>query len=143
MREHAADFLREVEARPQAPEAGVAHRLTGVTKWVQGDFDGARGHCEQALATFNSDRDCDLAFRFGQDLSVAAMSYLALALWPLGEVDRALDLFERVKSRIAETTHIGTVAYGNAHAILFEMMRGDFVRAAPLAAALCSSRARA
>ncbi len=136
MREHAADFLREVEACPEAPEAGVAHRLTGVTQWVEGDFDGARGHCEQALATFNPDRDGDLAFRFGQDLSVAAMSYLALALWPLGEVDRALDLFERVKSRIAETAHIGTVAYGSAHAILFEMMRGDFVRVAPLAAAL-------
>ena len=136
MREHAADFLREVEACPEAPEAGVAHRLTGVTQWVEGDFDGARGHCEQALATFNPDRDGDLAFRFGQDLSVADMSYLALALWPLGEVDRALDLFERVKSRIAETAHIGTVAYGSAHAILFDMMRGDFARVAPLAAAL-------
>ena len=136
MREHAADFLREVEACPEVPEAGVAHRLTGVTQWIQGDFDGARGHCEQALATFDLDRDGDLAFRFGQDLSVAAMSYLALALWPLGEVDRALDLFECVKSRIAETAHIGTVAYGSAHAILFEMLRGDFVRVAPVAAAL-------
>src|SRR5208337_4339257 len=136
MREHAAAFLREVEARPQAPEAGVAHRLIGVTKWVEGDFDAARGHCEQALAIFNPARDGDLAFRFGQDLGVAAMSYLALALWPLGEADRAFEFIERVKSRIVDTAHIGTVAYGNAHAILFEMMRGDFVRVAPLALAL-------
>ncbi len=138
MREQADAFLREVEARPHAPEAGVAHRLTGVTKWVEGDFDGARCHLELALATFNSDRDRDLAFRFGQDLSVAAMSYLSLALWPLGEVDRALDLIEGVKSRITEITHIGTVAYGYFHAILFEMMRGEFARAAPLAAALAN-----
>ncbi len=64
------------------------------------------------------------------------MSYLALALWPLGEVDRALDLIERVKSRITEIQHIGSVAYGYVHAIMFEMMRGEFARAAPLAAAL-------
>ncbi len=136
MHQHAAAFLREVEARPDAPEAGVAHRLTGLTKWAEGDFVGARSHLELALGTFNPDRDRDLAFRFGQDLSVAAMSYLALALWPLGEVDRALDLIERVKSRITEIQHIGTVAYGYVHAIMFEMMRGEFARAAPLAAVL-------
>ncbi len=67
MHEHAAAFLREVEARPDAPEAGVAHRLTGVTKWAEGDFVGARSHLELALGTFNPDRDRDLAFRFGQD----------------------------------------------------------------------------
>ncbi len=136
MREHSVAFLREVEARPQAPEAGVAHRLIGVTNWVEGDFDAARGHCEQALAIFNPARDSDLAFRFGQDLGVAAMSYLALALWPLGEVDRALDLIDQVKSRITEIAHIGTIAYGYVHAILFEMMRGEFARAAPLVGAL-------
>src|SRR5208282_2683806 len=136
MHQHAAAFLREVEARPDAPEAGVAHRLTGLTKWAEGDFVGARSHLELALGTFYPDRDRDLAFRFGQDLSVAAMSYLALALWPLGEVDRALDLIERVKSRITEIQHIGTVAYGYVHAIMFEMLRGEFARAAPLAAAL-------
>ncbi len=37
---------------------------------------------------------------------------------------------------MAEIAHIGTVAYGNFHAVMFELMRGEFARAAPFAAAL-------
>ena len=54
----------------------------------------ARDHFERALALFQPGRDDDLAFRFGQDPGVAAMLYLALALWPLGEVDRAVSLVD-------------------------------------------------
>ena len=38
----------------------------------------------------NSERDRDLAFRFAQDTGVSAMIVLALTLWPLGEIKRAL-----------------------------------------------------
>ena len=41
MREMAAAFVSDVESRPHAPEAGVAHRVNGVTKWLAGDFSGA------------------------------------------------------------------------------------------------------
>ena len=33
MRAHAADFLSDVQARPDSPEAGVAHRVAGATCW--------------------------------------------------------------------------------------------------------------
>ena len=33
MREHAAGFLSDVEASPDSPEAGVAHRAAGMTCW--------------------------------------------------------------------------------------------------------------
>ncbi len=136
MRAHAATFLCEVEDQPDSPEAGVAHRVCGITNWVEGDYVGACGHFERALARFNPERDGDFAYRFGHDPDVGARAYFALALWPLGEVDRALDLVERMKSRMAEIAHIGTVAYGNFHAVMFELMRGEFARAAPFAAAL-------
>ena len=136
MREHAAAFLRDVERRPHSPEAGVAHRINGITSWFAGEFAEARGHYEKALAIFDPARDADLAYRFGQDAGVGALAYRALALWPLGEVDSAVRSMEAAKARASELTHAGTIAYCKMHAAMFEMMRGDFARAAPLATAL-------
>ena len=39
-----------------------------------------------ALGLFQPGRDDDLAFRFGANPGVAAMLYLAIVLWPLGDV---------------------------------------------------------
>ena len=130
MRAHAAAFLSDVEARPDSPEAGVAHRAAGVTCWFAGEYREARDHLERALALFQPGRDDDLAFRFGQDPGVAAMAFLAIALWPLGEVDRAVSLIDRMQTRIADLTHVGTLAIGRMHAAMFELMRGDHARAA-------------
>ncbi len=42
MRAHLADFLNDVEARPDSPEAGVAHRAAGTTCWFAGEYREAR-----------------------------------------------------------------------------------------------------
>src|SRR5277367_2488158 len=131
MRAHSAAFLNDVEARPDSPEAGVGHRAAGITCWVAGEYREARDHLERARALFQPGRDDDLAFRFGPDPGVAAMAYLAFASWPLGEVDRAISLIERMQTRIADLTHVGTLALGRMLAALFELMRGDRTRAAP------------
>jgi class 3 adenylate cyclase/predicted ATPase len=131
MRAHAAAFLSDVEAIPDSPEAGVAHRVAGITCWFAGEYREARDHLESALALFQPGRDDDLAFRFGHDPGVAAMAYLAFASWPLGEVDRAISLIDRTQGRIAGLTHVSTLALGRMHAALFELMRGDHTRAAP------------
>jgi tetratricopeptide (TPR) repeat protein len=73
MREHSAAFLSEVEARPDSPEACIAHRMAGSTHWFAGEYVEARDHLERALALFNPGRDDDLAFRFGQDPGIAAI----------------------------------------------------------------------
>ena len=65
MRAHAETFLGDVEARPDSPEAGIAHRATGLTCWFAGEYVEARDHLERALALFQPGRDDDLAFRFG------------------------------------------------------------------------------
>ena len=131
MRAHAATLLSGVEARPDSPEAGVAHRAAGLRCWFTGEYREARDHFERALALFQPGRDDDLAFRFGQDSGVGAMAYLALASWPLGEVDRAISLIDRMQMRIADLTHVGTRAFGRLHGAFFELMRGEHARAAP------------
>ena len=131
MRTHAETFLGDVEARPNSPEAGVAHRTAGVTHWFAGEYREAREHLEQALALFHPERDDDLAFRFGPDPGVLAMHYLALTLWPMGDIGRAVSLVGRAEARIADLTHVGTLAPGRMHAAMFDLMRGDRARVAP------------
>ena len=135
-REHSTAFLSDVEARPDSPEAGVAHRIAGSTHWSAGEYAEAREHQERALALFQPGRDDDLAFRFGHDAGVAAMRMLALTLWPLGEVDRAVSLVAGAQARTAGLTHVGTSALERFQAVMFELMRGDHARAAPNAVEL-------
>ena len=136
MQAHAAAFLGDVEARPNSPEAGVAHRAAEVTCWFAGQYREARDHLEQALVLFQAGRDDDLAFRFGVDPGTAAIVYLAFASWPLGEVDRATSLIDSMQKRITDLTHVGTLAFATGYAAFFQLMRGDRGRAAPKAVEL-------
>ena len=43
MRAHAVAFLSDVEARPDSPEAGVAHRAAGITCWFAGEYRASAG----------------------------------------------------------------------------------------------------
>jgi hypothetical protein len=124
MRSHAATFLADVEGSPDSPEAGVAHRVKGITHWFAGEFLLARDHLERALALFRPGRDDDLAYRFGMDPGVPVMAYLGLTLWVLGETDRAVSLIERARERVASITHANTLVLGTMHAAFFELMRG-------------------
>jgi predicted ATPase len=130
MKAYAAAFLRDVAARPDSPEAGVAHRILGATHWFAGEYRDARSHLEQALALFKPGRDDDLALRFGHDVGVAAMFILGLVLWPLGDVESATSHVGSAEARTAGLTYIGARAYGTVFAAVFQLMRGDLARAA-------------
>ena len=123
MREVVQALLRDCESQPKSPEAGIAHRLAGTTNWYAGDFEEARVHLEHALAIFDPQRDRDLAYRFGHDVGVAEMAYLAMVRWSLGEVDRARRLAEEMVTQAIQTGHIPTVVYGHMHNAIFELMR--------------------
>ena len=131
MTAYAEAFLNDIEAIPDSPESGVAHRAAGITHWFAGEYAKARDHLERALGLFQPGRDDDLAFRFGQDAGITAMLYLAYTLWPLGDVERAVSLVRSALARTAGLAHIGTHANGKMHAAFFELMRGDLSRAAP------------
>jgi class 3 adenylate cyclase/predicted ATPase len=128
-REVAEAFLRDADRRPQSSEAGIAHRVSGVTCWAEGNFIGARRHLDQALALYNPTRDRDLAFRFGEEPGIAASIRLATALWPLGEVDQARSRLEEAVSQAAQCGHIPTICYAHIWKCLFEAVRRDAGRA--------------
>ena len=87
----------------------------------------ARDCLNRALTLLNPGRDDDLAFRFGQDPGIAAMVYLAIVLWPMGDVERAVSLVHDAEARISSLAHIGTQAYGIAHAEVFRPKTTEYL----------------
>ena len=130
MRAHAEAFLSDLEASPDSPDAGVAHRAAGMTCWFAGEYREARGHLERALALFEPGRDDDLAFRFG----------LGPRCRGDGQPGDCFVVSRRGRSRdFAHRSHADAdrgphpcrhACVGRMHAAIFELMRGDHLRAA-------------
>jgi class 3 adenylate cyclase/tetratricopeptide (TPR) repeat protein len=131
MRELVEAFLNDASRCKASSELSVAHRIYGVTRWFQGDFVGAQSHLEEAVAIYDPERDRDLSYRFGGDVGVAAMVYLALVLWPLGEVARARQLIEDGLRLAVERDQVYTLAYAYGYKGIFETIRRDPARATP------------
>ena len=119
------EFLRDAERQPGSVEVLIGHRIVGASRWYDGDYIDARTHLELALASFNAEEHRPLAFRYGQDIGVAGMIFLALTLWPLGKIDSANRVAEDAVAYAPDTKHLATVAYAFTHACLLELLSRD------------------
>ncbi len=114
MREMADLLMLEAAKLQAAPELYVAHRILGVNYHLQGDYVRAAQHLQLAADGYDQARDAELAFRFGQDVGVMALSYLAVMLWPLGETERgqaAIDAAHTLAQRIAHPPSLATTLF--------------------------------
>jgi predicted ATPase len=116
LREMAELFLREATARPNCPEALVAHGTSGFTCVYFGDFAGAHDHFQKAIELYDQARHADFANRFGQDRRVVAEIGDALTLWVLGRIDEALRLADRALADAESAAHAPTMGYALLHA---------------------------
>src|SRR5215470_10085350 len=123
MREMAELFLREAIARPDCPEALIAHRTSGTTRWYLGDFAGAHDHYQKAIELYDQGRHADFANRFGQDPRGTAEVYDAISLWVLGRVDEALRLADRALTDAESAAHAPTMAWVRQFAALLGLFR--------------------
>jgi Tetratricopeptide repeat len=119
MREVAVAFLGDAGHPFGSSGKGRALHVFGVTCWFQGDYGSARTHLEQALATYDHEPDQSADPRFVYDNRVVAMGWLALVLWPLGEVDEAARLLDRALSLPRQNGHVPTLAWVHAYAYRF------------------------
>ena len=95
------DVAEDVAADPICPRPASPSAQSGSRVGSPESIAKRADHLERALALFQPGRDDDLAFRFGWDAGVGAMIYLALVLWPLGDVERAVSLVRDAEARIA------------------------------------------
>jgi class 3 adenylate cyclase/tetratricopeptide (TPR) repeat protein len=90
MRQLAEAIMNVASQRPESPVAAVvAHWTSGVTCWFGGNYLDAREHLEQALAIYRAEPDPATFKASTLDLPFVIMRFLALVLWPLGEIDRS------------------------------------------------------
>jgi predicted ATPase len=125
MREMAELFLREAVARPNCPEALVAHRISGVTRFYFGDFTGAHDHLQKTIKLYDGTRHGAFASRFGHDPRAAAEIYDALTLWMLGRIDEALLLADRALTDAESAAHAPTLGYALLTAASLGFVRCD------------------
>jgi predicted ATPase len=123
MRELADAFRKDIQRCPDCTGASISHRLLGSTAWFQGDYIKAKEHLEQAVMAYDGERDRHLASRFGYDIGVNAILFLAHTLWPLGDVDRAAGLYEQAIRLALTTGHIPTLVIANLHTCVFAAIR--------------------
>jgi len=125
IREIAELFLREATARPDCPEAVIAHRNFGATCFYFADFAGAHDHYQRAVELYDPARHADFGNRFGQDPRAMAEIYDAIILWVLGRVDEALRLADRALADAESTGHATTMGNTLAYAAFLGLFRYD------------------
>ncbi|WP_213288773.1 adenylate/guanylate cyclase domain-containing protein [Bradyrhizobium sp. sGM-13] len=82
--------MNAANRRPDSPVAAVvAHWTNGTTCWFGGDYMNARTHLEQALAAYGAEPNLETFRASTLDLPFVIMRFLALVLWPIGQIDRA------------------------------------------------------
>ncbi|MEH2592295.1 adenylate/guanylate cyclase domain-containing protein [Bradyrhizobium sp. AZCC 1721] len=82
--------MNAANRHPDSPVAAVvAHWTNGATCWFGGDYMNARTHLEQALATYGAEPNLETFRASTLDLPFVIMRFLALVLWPIGQIDRA------------------------------------------------------
>jgi class 3 adenylate cyclase/predicted ATPase/ABC-type transport system involved in cytochrome c biogenesis ATPase subunit len=116
MRQVAMAFLHDAQHSPGSLGKGRALHVFGVTCWFEGDYASARMHLQQALTAYDSERDQHPAPRFVFNNRVVARAWLAMILWPIGEVDEAARLLDSAVTLARQSGHLATMAWAHAYA---------------------------
>ena len=67
------------------PEIAAAHRVLGLTLYLQGDFVDAKSHFVEALRVYDPRWDYDTKTHLGPDTGANATANLARVNWVLGD----------------------------------------------------------
>jgi len=108
----------------------------GLARLFQGDFTGADASLTEALRAYDPERDRDAKFRFGVDTGAGAMGFLTMAIWALGDVERARALGEEALARADETAYAPTKAIVYNSISLYQVLRDDLEAASRIAKVL-------
>jgi hypothetical protein len=130
--EVAEAMLRDAERLPGSAETCIAHRVFGMACHVQGDYVNGRAHLERALTCYDPEHDRGVVW-FGVDTGVATKCILALAVWPLGEIDYSHRLSQDALAHALRLAHVPTMAYAYSIISVAEALKRDVVGALRLA----------
>jgi class 3 adenylate cyclase/predicted ATPase len=129
----AREFESLAESQPSSGPRLIGHRMLGASLMVVGNYREALPHLALAASLYQPDEHRELAFRYGQDLGVTALCYLAWALWHNGYLDQAALMAGRAIRHAREFEHPHTLVYTLWHAATVAILGQDAARVARLA----------
>jgi predicted ATPase len=110
-RPSAQEFLREAERQGDASVALVGRRVVGFTQYEQGSLVACRDSMQKVCDLYVEERDGNLGFQYGQNPLPPAMAIMAIVIWLLGDIDRALRMRAEVTRLCNATGHANTRVY--------------------------------
>jgi class 3 adenylate cyclase/tetratricopeptide (TPR) repeat protein len=108
------------------------------TSWLTGDYKGARKLSETRSPVNYSKDSQPSPYLMDLNPEVTRHAYLALIVWPLGDVDRAIKEKEAGLALALEKGDIATLANTLAHGCYFEGLCRNFAKAEEHATALAA-----
>jgi class 3 adenylate cyclase/predicted ATPase len=109
--EQAMEFLSLAECQTESGPLLMGHRVVGTVLALIGDYPAALAHLERAVALYVPEEHRMLAFRFGADIGVSALSSHALALWNRGYPEQASNAVREALRHARQSVHVHTLAY--------------------------------
>jgi hypothetical protein len=105
----------------------TGHRTLGVTQFLQGEPEPARGNLDQAMALYEPESHLALALRFGQVPLSACQAMLSPVLWLLGFAEASVQSSEEGLASARAGGPFNTVAYAIYFgALIPALFRRDF-----------------
>ena len=136
--EQAKEFLSLAQSQAQPQLLLMGHQLVGMTLIVIGDYRKALTHLECAVGLYKPEEYQELAYRFGGDPGIRALSIRAWALWHGGRFDEADKAGQEALLQARQSVHLETLAYGLCYNCLIAVSARRAIEAEPLANELTS-----
>lgn len=105
------EYLEQARAAGDDAAILVGNRIHAVALLMRGDTQGAEGLARQALSLYVPERHQPLTARFGQDLKVQSLNYLAVSVALTGRLDEAWALGEESLAHARSLNHGNTLGY--------------------------------
>ena len=129
MLERAKEFLDLAEGQQSSAPKLVGHRIMGTSLFMQGRFDGALIHLNQAVAMYQPEQHRGLTTRFSQDIGISALSFRSWTLWHLGYPDAAVKDAKELLAKARDLGEVTTLTYALFHVVIPEVLSGRVAEA--------------
>jgi class 3 adenylate cyclase len=104
----------------------IALRITGVSHLCLGELDDSRRHLEALLGRYTREVHHELAYRYGTDPAVSALSFLSWVQWLQGDAASAVEGRDRAIALAGSLGHSHSLAHAlGIGGCLLDCMRGD------------------
>jgi class 3 adenylate cyclase/tetratricopeptide (TPR) repeat protein len=119
-------MLSDFQNNSGSQDYSLIERAIGMARYATGQYQDSRRHLEQSICSYDEERDCRSYLRFGVDTGVASKCFLAITMWPLGDVTEARSLSEDAIELARRINHVPTFAYAHGSIALLHILRDDF-----------------